>query len=487
MHLSGLSQTCRSMYYTVKSSVELQYLVELDAQSLIQVHPRPPTVSTAECLRILRDKANAWNSFDLDATNTPALHFSNVCNIHSVTHQQLNLSKSSIDADVESHTMDMKSCTTRSRWFDFEGSNPTLRTLIYMDPPQDLMVIIQAPNGGRTHDFKYRILFGTISTGEEHPLAHGSRIVAGRPASSEARQFGVCVSILGDRIAVFLAEHGENEDPYWSLHVSSWHQGGRSDEICVPSEGYGLRDLRFLTKEKLLALSPQGHIQLYDVDDLSKTPRLLARFILPVPKDSGVFVFPSVFHSAQGCARLKSSDDNWIWTTNPADRVISVMWFSPSSLFVISARIFFMNIPLAWFDATSKDGLSVPWSSWGPQNSRCFDGEEVLSFGVGGSRVIRAVPFPDPDDSSFQLHMTDFNPSAVARGIGKVVQEPTTTTLELDVPITTYLPFVEVVHDQCLDASLWNIVLDEEKMVILTLPTTESTVVTHTEGTFFNM
>ncbi|KAG1736361.1 hypothetical protein EDB19DRAFT_1043446 [Suillus lakei] len=48
--------TCRTMYDTVKTSTELQYIIELGAQRLIEVHPRAPTISLAECLHILRNK-----------------------------------------------------------------------------------------------------------------------------------------------------------------------------------------------------------------------------------------------------------------------------------------------------------------------------------------------------------------------------------------------------------------------------------------------
>ncbi|KAG0693283.1 hypothetical protein DFH29DRAFT_406880 [Suillus ampliporus] len=343
------------------------------------------------------------------------------------------------------------------------------------------MIIITLPIDVDTDGFKYKILFRTMSTEEEHPLAPGSRVVAGRSVCSEIRQFNLVVSILGDRIAVYVAALDEKWDPYWSLHAWSWHQGGQADQdIGVLGEGHELLDVRFLTKEKLLTLSSDGHIELYNVEDLSKAPRLQARFILPVHRKLGAFRYPSVFHSAASCARLTAPDDHWMWTTNPADRVISVMWGFPLSAFVISARIFFLDIPPAWFDATSEDRLSVPWSSWGPQNSRYFD-EEMLgrngapSFGVGGSRVIRAVPTAGPNDSSFRLHMTDFNPSAVARGIGKVVREPTTLSGHRpDMEVTTYLPFVEVVHDHVFDVSLWNIILDEERMLLLTQPRTES-------------
>ncbi|OAX36066.1 hypothetical protein K503DRAFT_867825 [Rhizopogon vinicolor AM-OR11-026] len=142
----------------------------------------------------------------------------------------------------------------------------------------------------------------------------------------------------------------------------------------------------------------------------------------------------------------------------------------PLAIFVIHARLFFMDIPLTWFDTTSKDGRAIPWSAWGPQSSRCFP--QVLDmpflssvdygFGVGGSRIMRVVVD--------RMHMTDFNPSAVARGIGKVVREPTTfptSMYSFTQDVTTYLPYMEVVNnDRNFTGFLEDIILDEEKVVI---------------------
>jgi hypothetical protein len=149
----------------------------------------------------------------------------------------------------------------------------------------------------------------------------------------------------------------------------------------------------------------------------------------------------------------------------------------PRSIFVIHAQLFFMDIPATWFNTTSEDRCDVPWSIWGPQNSRCFpldletrplhDGIGSI-FGVGGSRVIRLV--------DTRMHMADFNPSAVARGIGNVVRVPTTIPTRrppyrysFTEDVTTYLPYVEVVNnDRDFDGSLWDIVLDDEKVLIFT-------------------
>ncbi|KAG1749036.1 uncharacterized protein EDB91DRAFT_1079140 [Suillus paluster] len=79
-----------------------------------------------------------------------------------------------------------------------------------------------------------------------------------------------------------------------------------------------------------------------------------------------------------------------------------------------------------------------------------------------------------------RLHMIEFNPSAVAHGIGKVTRKPTTTTIASD---------VEVVYDKVFHAYPWSIILDEERMVISTLKKTEYVFLknSETDGVVFDM
>lgn len=66
----------------------------------------------------------------------------------------------------------------------------------------------------------------------------------------------------------------------------------------------------------------------------------------------------------------------------------------------------------------------------------------------------------------------DFNPSAVARGIGKVVREATTYhRFHRDaMSVTTYLPYVEVVSSCILHVRPLAFASDEEPVVLLEQP-----------------
>ena len=449
----------------------------------MQIHPLPPNVSILECLRILRDKANAWNAFKLNVTKSLRVTLSFNPSTTSVTHQQLFFSSL---GRLSSRIINLRGCESattvdQSSDHDIHASFDPTGSAIFMDEMQDLMIIVNLPRGSPT----YQLNFLTISTNKEHPLAYKSRVELTYRVPCDEIPKSFRVAILGDRIAIYSDVKLDNY-PYWSLYVWNWCEGDQHDVGClvqptaqrfdwsvskdvyVLDDDYTLFDIRFLTKEKLLAVTSRSHIELYNVDNLSTAPQLQARFILPVTPQSLFLAFPSVYHSTWSCAHFAAQDERWIWTTISADRVICCMSYSPMSIFVISARLFCMDIPPTWFDRNSYDGLAVPWSSWGPQNSRCFLQHSNLPFGVGGSRIIRTVV----DDGPWvRMHMTDFNPSAVARGIGKVVREPTTFPVSMSSfteDVTTYLPYVEVVNDRRFPRLIDRVILDEERVLMFT-------------------
>jgi len=88
-------------------------------------------------------------------------------------------------------------------------------------------------------------------------------------------------------------------------------------------------------------------------------------------------------------------------------------------------------------------------------------------FGLGESRVVQAVPVSGSVlDSHYSLVLHDFNPSAVARDIGRVVRGPSTSEV-CGQNVTTYLPYVEVANHRILSDDCHDIIMNEEKMLLL--------------------
>ena len=204
------------MYNTVKNSVELQYAIELGAQRLMQVHPRPPTVSVAECLRALREKANSWRSFNLRVTKTLQIHFHEASIVwsKSITHQQLSLftpytgKDMSKAIDLNTCTSEMASAPARSWTNDYRNTVPGTSIFSnYIDETQDLLITVNLLSDyNHTSDSMFQINHCTISTGEEHPLAYGSCLVTGSndlDNNDHERSRDVEVAVLGDRLAFY--------------------------------------------------------------------------------------------------------------------------------------------------------------------------------------------------------------------------------------------------------------------------------------------
>ena len=213
------------MYKTVKNSVELQYAIEVGAQRLMEIHPRPPSVSIAECLHTLKDKANAWCSSELRVTKT--LHSTFLSDFSSITHQQLTLSH--LSEHWNSHVVDLKTYMSALRCSWSEDSPNTVFRCI--DEMRDFMVMVDIPaNYSQIHGFQkfqYGINLHKASTGEKHPLAHGPCLITGRSFCAEALYFkSVVTAFLGDRLAFYGLVADKRGYSYWSLHVWNWHQGG---------------------------------------------------------------------------------------------------------------------------------------------------------------------------------------------------------------------------------------------------------------------
>lgn len=200
------------------------------------------------------------------------------------------------------------------------------------------------------------------------------------------------------------------------------------------------------------------NLKVYLIEDMSQAPQLLACFLLPAKMDLVKF-FPSIINS--NLAHTKRT----MWTSDPAHRLLSLIMHPPLLHFVISTSIFFQ---LDFFEGMTTE---IPWKHWGPSNSRVFEDSDIFGVGVGGSRVLKAIPIVETayaDLVECRLHMMDFSPLAVKhrQGLGLVVREPSTVDLEGEL-VTTSLPYVEVVSETKFSPQQTHIRVDKDRIYMI--------------------
>jgi hypothetical protein len=155
-------------------------------------------------------------------------------------------------------------------------------------------------------------------------------------------------------------------------------------------------DFCFLGKDRLLTVS--DNLKLYSIEDMSRAPQLLACFLS----------MDGVVPSSQMQMPAKSA----MWTSDPENRLLCLVVSLHDLVFVISTRIF--------FDVDLFEGMTeaIPWTIWGPSNSRAFEHHWGGKIDVSGNRVVHSFPaggMTDTRDPEFKLYMMDFSPSTVER------------------------------------------------------------------------
>jgi len=113
-----------------------------------------------------------------------------------------------MDGVIQSKAIDLKTCTPEivvPPRMDVLNQVPGTSVLSDLDETQDLMIIVNILSDFiRTHDFKYQINLRAISTGKEHPLAHGPYLVSGRGADLDLLTKNVGITVLGALLSLVL-------------------------------------------------------------------------------------------------------------------------------------------------------------------------------------------------------------------------------------------------------------------------------------------
>ncbi|KAG2036337.1 hypothetical protein BDR03DRAFT_983110 [Suillus americanus] len=427
------SLTCRVIYNTVKYSTELQYQIELGRQRLIEVHPPPLTSTWSRCLLKLRDKSAAWGTLSPQMIKYFSVmsKFDHAC----IYHNTLYLTSDPIPT-TNTHPVD-----------------PTFHPAC-IDISQDLGVY-HAFHNGETHSFFY-LLFESMSSDNVHPLVHNAEegIIASREEfPCELGKEFISVAVFGDRVAASISLYKfhpfdtiTGSPPVFVrsfVEIQNWQED--HGHACTVNGDYALTGIQFLNAERLLVMVGLGYIKVHDIRDLCQVPTRLAMCELPGGDLSIVSL--TVPHDSPSCAGHASQTH-----------------FIPCFI-IISPRAFDAHLTPLFMDSDP-----VAWEIWGPSNCCSFvlDKHHHL-FAVVGMRFAWSAPISNTQGTSIQLHVANFNPSAVARGIGWVINDPVTTSAFGNDAVTTSLPYVEVVSSQVYPLSCIScIMLDEERLLLFT-------------------
>ncbi|KAG2341867.1 hypothetical protein BDR05DRAFT_431682 [Suillus weaverae] len=445
------TSVCKALRQTYTSSSELQYIIELSGQRLLPVPNAVDHTSISKRLQLLRDKAHAWFKFNLHSFETVSLP-EELSSVHTfVADGHL----CSWEADEHSAVIFPILPKPSRRQVKRDWSPGTLCSAphatnldVFMDPAQNLLAVVYAvPGGPLQSDETVYIDLRALDGDSVHPQAAGRTLIL-----SELLGFNTnYVKLKGfeKHIALLRRQHGTpialgtSSDRMWQLQIWDWQNSTASN--CVLSDTFlDLHyevDISFLGNNRLLVVT--DNLKLYLIEDMSQTPQLLAYFLLP-------FTLPNLeclpMDDIQHSSEPQMQVPQMMYTSDPKNRLLCITSSSRTQVFIISTRIF--------FDLDGMAGaMPIPWTCWGPSNTRIFRHADPCSVHVSGNRVLQAFPVhePYPIHTEYILHLMDFSPLAVAnrRGLGRVVKE--LSTIATDAPresLTTSLPYVEVVLDR---------------------------------------
>ncbi|KAG2127608.1 uncharacterized protein EDB93DRAFT_1270125 [Suillus bovinus] len=419
---------CKALRQTYLSSSELQYITEMGGQQLLPVFINH-RIPFSKRLQLLRDKSHAWSKFDTHSFEIiyipvpfhtrvtvsivsghacfwkPTMHSSKIFPIVPKPLQQ------TIERDFSPDSL----CSLpKQNQSDFDVLN------VLMDPVQNLIAIVYATvirNGGLVYDKGYYIDLVALDGDCTHPQAAGRTLfLSNLPTRSDFITKSTKIEGLGRHIALRLFDGDQPPIPSfasrWWLQIWDWQHSTTSNCILggpILDPDFDEIDICFLGHDRFLVSNDD--LKLYSIEDMSRAPLLLTRFLLP---SSAVNL--RCFTLTDDIARSSHPQmhaPQVAWISDPKHRLISLITWDSELYFIISTRIF--------FELDFVNSERIPWESWGPLNARIFPHQSSCKLGVSGSRALYAftVGVEESDDGlieiEYRLHLMDFSPLAIAR------------------------------------------------------------------------
>ncbi|KAJ3815215.1 hypothetical protein F5876DRAFT_31237, partial [Lentinula aff. lateritia] len=262
---------CKCLRRIINESSALQFTIEL---ARCRMKPAPTSkLPISSCLRILRDRENAWRTFNPKSQHKLKLN-------HSGTVYEFAGGVYGTGKEIDRRTAyitfyDLPSVTSgaqRSITHTFTDVNVIDFT---MDPAQDLLVLVSM---NEDSPYMYDLHLRTLSSNEPHPLAPSPILPCYRKLPGlNLTEGAVQIQISGDVIGFLVKE---------ALLSLRAHFEGVSIFVRNPiCSLFGIDDFAFLSEDHFLLVEPNGLFDVYSFSDSisdPSNPTLRACYELPM-------------------------------------------------------------------------------------------------------------------------------------------------------------------------------------------------------------
>ncbi|KZT01957.1 uncharacterized protein LAESUDRAFT_662823 [Laetiporus sulphureus 93-53] len=411
------TEVCKQLNGIIRSSLELQYKIELGADGLVDGLLGP--MSTAERLELLFDRRRRWRS--LDWTARTSVSIPGPCQAYELVAGVFAKSMAGAQGPGSHNLIStwLPSRTQPAKRIVREELGVSTRDFA-IDPSQDLIALVDADDNQDSNP-RIRVFLRTVSTNEKHPRAASAELHAPIPFELGSS----FIQIVDDVVGMFFWVNGPG------LIIWNW----QTSEIVINCVGYqlprGTWDFSFVSNRAFILTAAMG----------SGTKGLeLHNF----STHSGPFV-----HARTPGKPFETARDSGVhlMSLSYGDR-------GPRFHMIMHNRLLLSYLPR---EGGRPEPKIVQWKTWGPKYSRFL--EHTISFQwlryVHGQRVILPPVMRTSQNPQSTMYVLDFNvhpkrtndpvplPKPDSRCSYKVFTEPSTVqrreTFKDDV--VTYLPY----------------------------------------------
>ncbi|KAF8167746.1 hypothetical protein B0H34DRAFT_682904 [Crassisporium funariophilum] len=290
-----------------------------------------------------------------------------------------------------------------------------------MDPSQDLLVLIAAPQGSiSSSERQFRVHLRTLSNGKPHPLARDAPVLS-LPQVTEEGSVSYTIQISGNFLAVHFCPNtiGENELAIWNwktgvLQVNVW--GNELESFSLLSDELVL--LSVLVEADVDIIQPALVVLNFKEEDAE-------RHEFGDISHGTVFHYPEFDEEVYFHSMSIRADPGPSWQPNIGGLQVPFLEDTAQSLFVISIWVQIQNSIQCLVHFVPTTALTLPlatgsghikWHEWGPGNTRLLNPPRLHSgtwvcYVYGLKYVVADVN--DIQTSGFRIRLYDFNQLAV--------------------------------------------------------------------------